>query len=416
MGRQRRRAGRARPQVARAGRRHHGGAAEQGARRAGQRRATSCTSSPGAAAAGATRSPATPSWSGSRCGAGLVTVEGARRYGVVCDERGASTARPRRRCGDELRTGRPDQLPTFDMGPPLEDDPGAVQEETGLPAPKPPVRTMTEVPSASTTRASAARSAVRAARPAVAGRSTWCGPTSTRSRPRPGSRDVPGLGGAGAVGAPAQRRAGGAHPGRLRRRRHATAGSSSARCAALRHFVGGGPLGELMPEVAPLPRRARGRQAVRQRLLRHLAGLDPARPMGIDTLVLVGRQHQRLRARDRASTRSSTASSRSSCATRSATGRRARTRRTCSTCRRSTPRWSTRRRPWPTWGRSDERRPVEIVEVAPRDGLQNEADGPVHRGQGRARRAGGARRRPAHRGDQLRQPRRGCRRWPTPTS
>ena len=37
------------------------------------------------------------------------------------------------------REGRPDPLPTFDMGPPLEEILARCEEETGLPAPKAPI-------------------------------------------------------------------------------------------------------------------------------------------------------------------------------------------------------------------------------------------------------------------------------------
>ena len=71
---------------------------------------------------------------------GLVSVEGALRYGVACDADGvvddAATAQARERLWAE----RPDVLPTFDMGPPLEVILERALEETGLPAPTPPVR------------------------------------------------------------------------------------------------------------------------------------------------------------------------------------------------------------------------------------------------------------------------------------
>jgi N-methylhydantoinase B len=38
-----------------------------------------------------------------------------------------------------MRADRPDVLPTFDMGPPLEEILANALEETGLPAPTPPV-------------------------------------------------------------------------------------------------------------------------------------------------------------------------------------------------------------------------------------------------------------------------------------
>jgi N-methylhydantoinase B/oxoprolinase/acetone carboxylase alpha subunit len=69
---------------------------------------------------------------------GLVSVDGARRYGVVIGRDGldaGATAALR----SELAAGRPSPLPTFDMGPPLAQILARALEETGLPAPKPPV-------------------------------------------------------------------------------------------------------------------------------------------------------------------------------------------------------------------------------------------------------------------------------------
>ena len=65
---------------------------------------------------------------------GLVTDEGARRYGVVVGD----AVRRRRRCAAELRAARPAELPVFDMGPPLEELLERCEAETGLPAPKRP--------------------------------------------------------------------------------------------------------------------------------------------------------------------------------------------------------------------------------------------------------------------------------------
>jgi N-methylhydantoinase B len=39
---------------------------------------------------------------------------------------------------DELRAGRPAELPVFDMGPPIEELLARCEEETGLPAPTRP--------------------------------------------------------------------------------------------------------------------------------------------------------------------------------------------------------------------------------------------------------------------------------------
>lgn len=70
---------------------------------------------------------------------GLVTAEGARRYGVVCDDSGEIDADATEQLRTAMRAERPDVLPTFDAGPPLETILERCEEETGLPAPKPPV-------------------------------------------------------------------------------------------------------------------------------------------------------------------------------------------------------------------------------------------------------------------------------------
>ncbi|QYC40114.1 Acetophenone carboxylase delta subunit [Nonomuraea coxensis DSM 45129] len=70
---------------------------------------------------------------------GLVTAEGARRYGVVCAEDGAVDEAATAALRERLRSGR-GELPVFDMGPPLDEILARCEEETGLPAPTPPVR------------------------------------------------------------------------------------------------------------------------------------------------------------------------------------------------------------------------------------------------------------------------------------
>jgi N-methylhydantoinase B len=70
---------------------------------------------------------------------GLVTADGARRYGVVVDAGGAADPQATARLRDELRAGRPAELPVFDMGPPLPELLARCEAETGLPAPRPPV-------------------------------------------------------------------------------------------------------------------------------------------------------------------------------------------------------------------------------------------------------------------------------------
>ena len=71
---------------------------------------------------------------------GLVTTEGARRYGVVCDSAGAVDLGATGRLREEIASKRPTPLPTFNMGPPLATILERCLEETGLPAPLPPIR------------------------------------------------------------------------------------------------------------------------------------------------------------------------------------------------------------------------------------------------------------------------------------
>ncbi|MQA16571.1 MAG: hydantoinase B/oxoprolinase family protein [Pseudonocardiaceae bacterium] len=70
---------------------------------------------------------------------GLVTVDGARRYGVVCSTEGDVDAAATEQLRSQLRADRPDPLPTFDMGPPVDELLARCQAETGLPAPTRPV-------------------------------------------------------------------------------------------------------------------------------------------------------------------------------------------------------------------------------------------------------------------------------------
>jgi N-methylhydantoinase B len=72
---------------------------------------------------------------------GLVTADGARRYGVVLAGDGGADAGRTSALREEMRAARPAELPVFDMGPPLPELLARCQEETGLPAPKPPVWT-----------------------------------------------------------------------------------------------------------------------------------------------------------------------------------------------------------------------------------------------------------------------------------
>ncbi len=70
---------------------------------------------------------------------GLVSPEGALRYGIVCSDDGIVDALKTSELRTQLASGRPSPLPTFDMGPPLEDILARCLEETGLPAPIQPV-------------------------------------------------------------------------------------------------------------------------------------------------------------------------------------------------------------------------------------------------------------------------------------
>jgi N-methylhydantoinase B len=72
---------------------------------------------------------------------GLVTADGARRYGVVVTADGAADLAATGALRDELRAARPAELPVFDMGPALPELLARCQEETGLPAPRQPVWT-----------------------------------------------------------------------------------------------------------------------------------------------------------------------------------------------------------------------------------------------------------------------------------
>jgi N-methylhydantoinase B/oxoprolinase/acetone carboxylase alpha subunit len=71
---------------------------------------------------------------------GLVTPAGALRYGVVCDTAGTVDLDATGRLREELASKRPTPLPTFNMGPPLATILERCMEETGLPAPRPPIR------------------------------------------------------------------------------------------------------------------------------------------------------------------------------------------------------------------------------------------------------------------------------------
>jgi N-methylhydantoinase B len=70
---------------------------------------------------------------------GLVTAEGARRYGVVVGDGGRIDTTATDRLRAEMRAARPAELPVFDMGPPIDVLLERCEAETGLPAPKRPV-------------------------------------------------------------------------------------------------------------------------------------------------------------------------------------------------------------------------------------------------------------------------------------
>jgi N-methylhydantoinase B len=70
---------------------------------------------------------------------GLVTAEGAQRYGVCVNDDGSVDTGATDALRDQMRADRPAELPVFDMGPPLAELLARCEEETGLPAPRRPV-------------------------------------------------------------------------------------------------------------------------------------------------------------------------------------------------------------------------------------------------------------------------------------
>jgi N-methylhydantoinase B len=70
---------------------------------------------------------------------GLVTADGARRYGVVVGQDGGADPAATEALRAELAAERPAELPIFNMGPPLAEILERCLAETGLPAPKRPV-------------------------------------------------------------------------------------------------------------------------------------------------------------------------------------------------------------------------------------------------------------------------------------
>ncbi|MGI5271770.1 hydantoinase B/oxoprolinase family protein [Nonomuraea sp. CA-218870] len=70
---------------------------------------------------------------------GLLTAQGARSYGVVCAADGTVDEAATRDLRAELERTRPEPK-VFDMGPPMAEILARCEEETGLPAPRPPAR------------------------------------------------------------------------------------------------------------------------------------------------------------------------------------------------------------------------------------------------------------------------------------
>ncbi|HLS45986.1 MAG TPA: hydantoinase B/oxoprolinase family protein [Ornithinicoccus sp.] len=69
---------------------------------------------------------------------GLVSADGARNYGVVCDESGTVDEAATEALRAQVRAGRSGGRPLFDKGPDLETILANAQAETGLPAPTAP--------------------------------------------------------------------------------------------------------------------------------------------------------------------------------------------------------------------------------------------------------------------------------------
>ena len=267
---------------------------QQGPRRAGRAPATCCTSSPGAAAAGATRSPATPTWSALEVRRGLVTADGARRTAWCATRPARSTRRRPRRCGRELRRRPAGPAADLRHGPAAGDDPRALPggDRAARPAAARSAAVTPGAGHAATTRFGRRAARARRRAPAVLAVDLIAG--LLRPRPAPlclAADDVPAPRAARVLAAARRRTACrcvhtrvryGA--GRRRRRGVLPQGPGAARSSS----SATAPLGELMPPVAPRAGRDGGRQAVRQRLLRHLAGVHAARACGVDTVVIVG--------------------------------------------------------------------------------------------------------------------------------
>ncbi len=70
---------------------------------------------------------------------GLVTANGARRYGVVVDANGNLDESATQSLRSELKAKQPEKMPVFDLGPPLKTTLANAQKETRLAPPVPPV-------------------------------------------------------------------------------------------------------------------------------------------------------------------------------------------------------------------------------------------------------------------------------------
>jgi len=70
---------------------------------------------------------------------GLVSAEGARRYGVVVAADGTMDPRASTALRDAMSAKRGETLPVFNFGPGIEALRESCEAETGLPAPQPPV-------------------------------------------------------------------------------------------------------------------------------------------------------------------------------------------------------------------------------------------------------------------------------------
>ena len=69
---------------------------------------------------------------------GAVRLDAGAAEGVAGDERGTVDKAATASLREQMRADRPAQLPTFDMGPPIEEILARALEETGLPAPTAP--------------------------------------------------------------------------------------------------------------------------------------------------------------------------------------------------------------------------------------------------------------------------------------